>query len=372
MTSKRTIYVEATPLVRENRTGVDYYAIGLFSSLVKKMPDVEFVFFYFSDVGENLSITGKNIKSIKITSMSSHAYRLKLMLGIAPNVEQLINRSNLETVLFTNFYSWPVACKDCTVVPFVYDTTFIDTPDYVTFKNRILLKQQVKRSVKSATKIVTISEAAKQALISHYGRSDRDYEVIYPAPAKSLGIKRVDGVPENYLLFVGTLEPRKNVENLINAHLNLNDQIREKYPLVLAGGKGWHDKEIVALIEQNAGNHIYHLGYVSNEEKTWLYRHAFALVYPAVFEGFGMPIVEAMAEGTPVVTCSNTSLPEAGGDAAIYCNESVEGIIEGMLACIHDKRRTERIKEGVIHAKQFSWEISAEKMKELLKGVNHS
>lgn len=371
MTSKRTIYVEATPLVRKNRTGVDYYVQGLFAELVRMMPDTEFIFFFFADQGKKLAISGDNVEPRAIRGVDSKKYRLQLLLGTAPSLERLLGVEKVEYVLFTNFYSWPVKSKNAFVAPFVYDTTYIDTPEYVATKNRLLLKQMVKRSVRTATKIVTISRAAKKALREHYGRAEEDYEVIYPAPMLGTGVKPIRDLPEKFFLFVGTLEPRKNVANLIRAHLNLDAELRQKYSLVLAGGKGWHDEEILSLIEQNKGNHIYQLGYVDDTQKTWLYKNAYALVYPALFEGFGMPVVEAMAAGLPVVTCKNSSLPEAGGDAAIYCHESVAGIKDGMVACIHDSQRSVRVKAGKNHARNFTWRASAKKLKELIGGVEH-
>ena len=371
MTSKRTVYVEGTPLVRKNRTGVDYYALGLFSELIAKMPEVEFRLFYFADEFHNLEIKAKNIKKMPIEKISSRNFRLRHMLGIAPTLEKLLDEKHTELVLFTNFYAWPVATKSAKVFQFVYDTTYLDTPEYVAKKNRILLRRLVDKTIAQATKVITISEAAKKALIGHYGGKDDDYTVIYPAPKLSRTTQKVEKMPDSFLLFMGTLEPRKNVANLIKAHLSLDDRIREQYPLVLAGGKGWNDEEILALIEDNIGNQIYTIGYVTDAQKAWLYKNAYALVYPALFEGFGMPIVEAMAAGTPVVTCKNTSLPEAGGKAAIYCKDTVEGIAQGMLACIDDKARKHRIQEGQSWARKFSWAQSADKLKEIIEGVQN-
>lgn len=371
MTSKRKIYVEATPLVRKNRTGVDYYALGLFSELVAKMPDVEFRLFYFSDEFHDLHIKAKNIKKTPIEKISSRGFRLRHMLGIAPTLEQLLGEEHIEIVLFTNFYAWPVATKSAKIFQFVYDTTYLDTPEYVAKKNRILLRRLVGKTILKATKVITISQAAKKALIGHYGGEDDSYAVIYPAPKLSRSTEKIEELPDNFLLFVGTLEPRKNVASLIRAHLSLDDKIREQYPLVLAGGKGWKDEEILALIEDNIGNQIHAIGYVNDAQKTWLYKNAYALIYPALFEGFGMPVVEAMAVGTPVVTCKNTSLPEAGGDAALYCEDTVEGIAQGMLACIDDKARKRRIRDGENQAGKFSWQQSAKKLKDLIEGAQN-
>ncbi len=367
MTSKRTIYVEATALVRKNKTGVDYYAQGLIGSIAKSMPDTNFICFYFTELGDKLSISGDNIIPLPIQKYSYKKYKLQLLLGIAPPLEKLLRVDEIETVLFPNFYIFPIRSRGAKIFPIIYDTTYLDTPEYVDFRNRLLLTRLVKQSARRATKIITISEASKRRLQRRYGRSDDDYSIIYPAPSTTPKQTKTSKLklPKNYFLFLGTIEPRKNIVNLILAHRGLDEDTRKRFPLVLAGGKGWKDEEILDLMAVK-DEHIVQLGYITDSQKATVYSRAFAFVYPSLFEGFGMPVVEAMLAGLPVVTCRNSSLPEAGGGAAIYCDESVEGIMGGMIACINDKNIKKRITLGKKHAVKFSWKASASKLKEML------
>ncbi len=366
MTSKRTIYVEATALLREKKTGIDYYAQGLIGELARQMPDAHFICFAFDDVGDNLSIEADNVTFIKIKRGRSKIFRLKMLLGIAPPLERLLNIKRVDTVIFPNFYSWPVRTSDAKIYPIIHDTTYIDCPEYVDRRNRMLLRKLVRSSAMRATKIITISKSSMKSLQNNYGRPESDYVVAYPAPAPSsekVAVKRPLNVPKNYFLYLGTLEPRKNVENIIRAHLSLPATIRKKYPLILAGGKGWKDESILNLIEKYTGNCLQYLGRVTDVERGYLYNHAFAFVYPAKMEGFGMPVVEALAAGLPVITSNNSSLPEAGGKSAFYCDGTINGIADSMMICIQDKARGQRIKEGKLYANTFSWRDSAKMVK---------
>lgn len=372
MTSKRTVYVEATAMLRKKRTGVDYYAQGLLSELARQMHDTQFVCFAFDDIGDTLAIDADNISFQKIHHGPSKLFRLRLLLGLAPKLEQLLGLQGVECVIFPNFYMWPIRTRAARVYPVVYDTTYIDCPEYVDRRNQILLKKLVKGTVKQATKVITISKASRSALQSHYGRPNQDYLIAYPAPAlhSDGSTSRIEALlPRQYFLFVGTIEPRKNVENVIRAHLSLSPEIREKYPLVIAGGKGWKDEEILTLIAQNEGNNLQYLGYVSDAEKYCLYKKAHAMVYPAKLEGFGMPVVESLQAGLPVITSNNSSLPEAGGDAAYYCDGTVDGIAGAMQDSLQDKSRQQRIARGKEYAKKFSWRESARLIKQELERI---
>jgi glycosyltransferase involved in cell wall biosynthesis len=312
-------------------------------------------------------VHGKNITAKPIQNYSYKKYKLELFLGIAPSVEKLLCVDEIDTAIFLNFYIFPISTRSAKVFPIIYDTTYLDTPEYVDYKNRVLLKRLVRRSAKRATKVITISEASKRKLQKYYGRPDGDYVVIYPAPSEMLEHPKASklNLPKNYFLFLGTIEPRKNIANLIIAHRKLDEEVRAHFPLVLAGGKGWKDEQISKLLEF-PDKHIVQLGYVFDDDKYTIYKNAFAFIYPSLFEGFGMPVVEAMRVGLPVITCRNSSLPEAGGYAGIYCKESVEGIMSGMVACINDKKLKSRIERGKKYVTKFSWKTSALKLKEIL------
>jgi glycosyltransferase involved in cell wall biosynthesis len=160
-----------------------------------------------------------------------------------------------------------------------------------------------------------------------------------------------------YLLYLGTLQKRKNIINLVRAY----EQLDTALPLVLAGGPGWFYEEIKQAIAQSPkASQIFELGYVDQAEKPVLYRNCAAFIYPSLYEGFGLPIVEAMASGVPVVCSNVSSMPEVAGDTCVLVDpSSVESIAEGIQRALGDTSM-ERRAARLLRAKQFSWARSAE------------
>lgn len=165
------------------------------------------------------------------------------------------------------------------------------------------------------------------------------------------------------VLAVGTLEPRKNLRRVVDAFLMIDDPTLK---LVIAGGRGWGDTEIDHLIAKNPGR-IELRGYVETDDLRELYRKAAMLVYPSLYEGFGLPVLEAMSLGCPVITSKVSSLPEVGGDAAMYVDPlDTEAIAEAMTNLLADEpRRASMAQKGVERARTFSWEACAEQTVEL-------
>ena len=161
-----------------------------------------------------------------------------------------------------------------------------------------------------------------------YFDADPDKIVVTHLAAKDIfvpcGIKRRIvylkniGISHDFIFFVGSFEPRKNIGTLIRAYANLPEDIKMQHPLVIAGGKGWLNSEIDALIKSHPPNQIRRIGYVDEQDLPGLYSAAAVFVYPSLYEGFGLPILEAMSCGTPVITSNTSSMPEISGDAALF------------------------------------------------------
>lgn len=168
----------------------------------------------------------------------------------------------------------------------------------------------------------------------------------------------------SYILAVGTIEPRKNLIQAIDAYAGLPEAIRKAVPLVIAGMKGWLNEQLEARIRQyeNRGE-VRWLGYVPAEDLPLLYSGASMLVYPSLYEGFGLPVLEAMASGIPVITSNRASLPEVAGDVGIMVDpENVDGLREQMRRLIEDKTEAARRGAlGVERARLFTWQACAEK-----------
>ena len=229
------------------------------------------------------------------------------------------------------------------------------------------------RFVYKSDKLITISEFTKNDLIKKYAVDPNKIIVAHCAvdADKFKKIKLTSAtrkkyrLPNTYLLYLGTIEPRKNIANLVRAYSKLPKNIKDQYPLVLAGGGGWNDDEIkqaIDLARQNS--EIIQTGYIEEKDIPALYSGAELFLYPSHFEGFGMQILEAMACDTPVLTANNSSLPEVGGESAYYVDDkSIESIKYGIEKLLNEpKLRQDMIRKGRKQIKKFSWQESAQKI----------
>lgn len=236
------------------------------------------------------------------------------------------------------------------------------------------LTAQMKIACEKADKIIAISAQTKNDLLNFFKTDPSKIEVIYPGfdtKFRDLSQKR-----ENYILAVGTLEPRKNLPNLIRAYCQLPTDIATKYRLKIVGGVGWNDKEIYsALTNAKYKNNIELLGFVPDDELVKLYNRTSLFVYPSLFEGFGFPVVEAMACGAPVITTNISSLPEAGGNAAVYIEDphNVKELSEAMVTTLRSTSYREDLsKKSLANAKRFSWAKAAEQTIQVVEQLRQS
>lgn len=244
------------------------------------------------------------------------------------------------------------------------------------------LKNWTEYSVKKAAKVLTISKASKDDIIKKYGIAEHKIVVTYPGVKEVLGskykvlgmddIKKKYDLKNDYILFVGTLQPRKNILRLVEAFKIVLKHSKKDIDLVIVGKKGWKYEDILeAPSKYGVADRVKFLDFVSDEELEVLYRNAVCFVLPSLYEGFGLPVVEAMKYGCPVITSNVSSLPEAGGDAALYVNpEDVDDIALKIENILKDANlRKELIEKGFKHIKKFSWQKTAEETLKVLEEV---
>jgi len=209
--------------------------------------------------------------------------------------------------------------------------------------------------------------------VNHFGVDPHKVHVIYlgvgenyaPRSAEELGsvLARFDLSAKSYIFAVGTLEPRKNLIQVIDAYVGLPEAIRKSTPLVIAGMKGWLSGQIEARIRKHEERgEVRWLGYVPAETLPLLYSGASMLVYPSLYEGFGLPVLEAMASGIPVITSNRASLPEVAGDVGLAVEPAdVEGLRAYMRSLIEDKDEAARRGSlGIARARLFTWQACAQ------------
>ncbi len=255
----------------------------------------------------------------------------------------------------------------------IHDLSFLYYPETLSANNLSYISSNILSSVERSDRIITISESTKRDLIREYKHLDGRVEIIYPAFDVINTHQSFESVTEkfaiggNYILYVGNLEPRKNLERLLKAFALLKKEHNFPYYLVIAGGKGWLYEEIFKTVNQLGLNkNIIFTGFISLEDKSALYKHASLFVYPSLYEGFGIPILEALSLGTPVVCSDTSSMPEAGGDAAYYINPlDVTCIANGIYEMLtNDSLRHEKMSKAQNQVEKYSWDKS---VKGLLK-----
>lgn len=259
-------------------------------------------------------------------------------------------------------------------VPFVvtvYDLSFVRYPERLPAARRWYLRLLTRRSCQRARRVIAISRSTAADLTAIFGVPAERIDVAVPGvgeeftplPRAEIEAFRAEkGLPARFFLFLGTLEPRKNLPVLLRAYAALPASDREAVHLVLAGGRGWMTGEIERALEQGDLARTVHLpGYVPAEDLPLWYNAAEALVYPSVYEGFGLPVVEAMACGTPALVADSSSLPEAAGDVGRCVPPHDEAAWTTALAqTMHDQTwRVEAGGRGRTHAQQFTWARTA-------------
>jgi len=191
-------------------------------------------------------------------------------------------------------------------------------------------------------------------------------------------LKEKFGISSPYILFVGTLQPRKNISRLIEAFAKLEPSIKNKegsikdLRLVIVGKKGWQYEEILAAPEKfGVKEKVKFLENITDEDLPFFYKNALCFCLPSLYEGFGLPILEAMQYGCPIATSNVSSLPEAGGDAAVYFDpENVEHITKALQSLVDDEElRSKLLKKGYEQVKKFSWEKTARKTLDVLQEI---
>ena len=261
------------------------------------------------------------------------------------------------------------------IVTTVHDFSFILHKDFHPKERIKYFENNFFKNIIRSDMIVTGSEFSKQEILERLDFKDDQIKVIYHGINHEL-FKIYDDLevgfelPEKFIFSVGSIEPRKNLLGLLKAYNLLNDEIKKEYKLVLAGFKGWENDEIMNIINKNKENIIY-LGFISDIELAKVYNLASCFVFPSFYEGFGLPVLEAMACGTPVICSNSSSLPEVGGNAVVYCDpysiEDIENKIELVLKS--DDLQEDMIAKGLERAKEFSWDKSAELHLKLFKEV---
>lgn len=371
--------------------GVGHYTYYLVNNLLRVDKKNEYVLFFdnlLSKVAAEKLIDGA--PNIKPRFFPFHQYKHFLPFAFSHLlVAGAIEREKLD-VFHSPAYTLPLAYKGKSVVT-VHDLAIYKNPEW--FPSKFLVgqsfstKKLVPESLKKATKIIAVSEHTKDDITKIFKIKPEKIKVVYEGvdlrdvPGKREGacgteteacledLKAKYGLKNDYVLFLGTIEPRKNIAALVEAFCSLiqkNKELGGKYQLILAGAKGWKHEKIFKEIEKcqkkiKSPDIVKYIGYVPAREKFALMKDAACFVFPSLYEGFGLPVLEALSLGVPTITSKISSLPEIVGKAAVLVDpEKSEEIAEALDKVLADRKLRERLSEsGVSQAKKFSWEKCA-------------
>jgi glycosyltransferase involved in cell wall biosynthesis len=359
------IGINARYVQRKIFTGIENYIYNLLLNLKKIDKKNKYYLFFekdrqipikFSDNTNFKTIipkfpTRNQIERIALNQFSMNSY---------------IKRARLD-VFHEPFFTSPFF-KNCPTIITIYDISNYIHPEFFNLKTKLYFNLLFPRSIKNSDHIITISKSSKEDIVNYLKVEPDKIEVIYAgidndftkiiSENKLGGVKIKYNISQDYILYVSFISPRKNLVNLIKAFNIFKKNTKEGVQLVIVGGKGWNSKKVFELVKSlKLENDIIFTDYVPKEDLIILYSYAILFIYPSIYEGFGLPTLEAMSCGCPVITSKLSSLPEVCGDAALYIDPyDVEDIAAAILnLTIDDNLKKLLIVKGFQNIKRFDW-----------------
>ena len=366
------IGIDASRAVRARRTGTENYSLYLIRSLAKIKGKHRLRLYLDRNPAPGLlPRNGVEWRIMPFPRLWTHL-RLSLEMGRHP-----------PDVLFVPAHVIPLVHPPASVVT-IHDLGYLHYPWAHPLLPRLYLDLSTRWSAHVARRIIADSQATRRDLMAHYGVEGAKIAVVYPGydrelfrPVRALSriqkVKARYGIVGDYMLYVGTLQPRKNLKRLVKAFAKLEREGNSRgHKLVIAGGKGWLYEPLFAVVRKlGLEDRVVFTGFVAQEDLPALYSGATLFVYPSLHEGFGLPVLEAMACGTPVVCSDRSSLPEVAGDAALFVNplhtDEIASAISRLLA--DGDLRAFLVERGLRRARQFSWERCARRTLSVLESA---
>ncbi len=362
------IGIDASRAAVDQRTGTENYSVQVIRGLVQVGRDHRFRLYLrpWPSPPHGLLPEGPHVHWRRVGP-----HRLWTHVGLSREMLR-----NPPDVLFVPAHVVPIYHPRATVVT-VHDIGYRYYPQHHTLLSRLYLDLSTRLSCRAARRVIADSQSTARDLMHEYRVAPHKITVVYPgvnpAMARADGmaqevVRRRYGLARPFLLYLGTIQPRKNLSRLIEAFARLPRDVGN-VDLALVGGTGWLVGEVFRRVgELGLEDRVHFLGYVPDGDLPALLSAAECFVMPSLYEGFGLPVLEAMACGTPVVCSDASSLPEAAGDAALYFSpHDTDGMAEAMARMLTDTGlRQTLVERGYAHVRRFSWERTSSQVLDVL------
>ena len=361
------IAVNTRFLLKDYLEGYGFFIHETFKRIVINHPEHEFIFL-FDRPYEKEFVFAANVTPVVIGPPARHPILWKWWYDY--KVTAALKKYKADVFVSAGgFLSLRTSVPQCVVV---HDLSFLHYPSFIRKSHLFYLKNQTPAFLKKAKRIATVSMFSKEDIIKHYAIDAGKIDVVYSAvkygyspvdaaARETIKERYADG--KEYFIYVGAIHPRKNLMNLLKAFSIFKKRLKSNMQLIIAGRLAWKFDEFTdGLKTYKYREDVKLLGYLPQQELINLTGSAYALLYPSFFEGFGVPPLEAMNCGVPVIASAASSIPEICGDAALFVNpESIEDIADKMMALYKDEKlRNELIAKGYVQTKKYSWDITAD------------
>jgi Glycosyltransferase len=361
----------------KNKTGIGRYLYNLVYALQQVDTKNEYYLFIQDDDVDGFDLREKNYHIVPANSKILRRPYLRILW------EQVVFPFRLKRLgidlLHSTYFTMPYLCPVKKIVTF-HDMTYFIFPEVHTALKREMFKAYIRLSARAADGILSISNHTAKDILAYSKPKNRDIFIsplgvdwrFYEDNTVNADVLSQYGIESEYFLYVGTIEPRKNILRLLKAYNALDKAVREKYKLIIAGKKGWLYKEIFEYMRENdLDKYVHFTGYVKDEDLPVLYKAAKLFLYVSIYEGFGIPVVESMACGVPTITSKSSSMEEIAGDAALLVNPFNENEIrDAILNLLSDSELcSELTSKGYERAKEYNWLKCAQKTAEAYEKV---
>jgi glycosyltransferase involved in cell wall biosynthesis len=369
VTQRKSIAVNTRFLIKNKLEGIGLFTYESLKRITQSHPEIDFHFLF--DRQPDLEfIFGTNVKPVVLFPPARHPFLWFCWFEIS--VACWLNKRKPDLFLSTDGYG--CLRSDVKQLLVMHDLAFEHFNDNVPFWTRVYLKFFMPRYAAKAARLATVSEFSKKDIATHYNISPDKIDVVYNG-AKEVYKPVSDSVKEqmrnkfsagkDYFICVSSIHPRKNIKNLVLAFEQFKKETGSDFKLIIVGRKAWHFSDVEDThAAMKFKSDVIFAGHVSPDELGSVLASAYAMVYVSLFEGFGIPIIEAMSCDVPVITSNITSMPEAAGDAALLVNpNSINEISLAMKKLVEEPGlRNSLIEKGKVQIKKFSWDMTADKL----------